>query len=127
MKDIARRFPENPILIPNDINPSNYGLNVICLLNPGVFTFEGKTWLLIRVAENVAPKDGMISFPVLDEQGNIDVLDVAEDDESLDASDPRVMNYKGQDYLTTLSHLRLVCSDNGIPVSYTHLTLPTKA
>lgn len=114
MKDIARRFPENPILIPNNIKPSNYGLNVICLLNPGVFTFEGKIWLLIRVAENVAPKIGMISFPILDEWGNINVLDVTENDMYLDASDPRVMSYKDQDYLTTLSHLRLVCSKDGI-------------
>ncbi|MFP9115677.1 glycoside hydrolase family 130 protein [Flavobacterium sp. RHBU_3] len=114
MKDIARRFPENPILIPNDIKPSNYGLKVICLLNPGVFTFNGKIWLLIRVAENVTPKDGVISFPVLDEYGNIDVLDIAKDDKDLDTSDPRVMSYKGQDYLTTLSHLRLVCSEDGI-------------
>jgi predicted GH43/DUF377 family glycosyl hydrolase len=30
------------------------------------------------------------------------------------ANDARVINYKGNDYLTTLSHLRLLCSDDGI-------------
>ena len=32
----------------------------------------------------------------------------------LNATDARVINYKGVDYLTTLSHLRLLCSDDGI-------------
>ena len=30
------------------------------------------------------------------------------------ATDARVINYKGTDYLTTLSHLRLLCSDDGV-------------
>jgi predicted GH43/DUF377 family glycosyl hydrolase len=34
-------------------------------------------------------------------------------DPDLDASDPRVINYKGQDYLTTMSYLRLVSSEDG--------------
>ena len=32
----------------------------------------------------------------------------------LDLSDPRVINYGGKDYLTTMSHLRLVSSANGV-------------
>ncbi len=51
MADIARRFPENPILRPADICPSVPGMKIECLLNPGVFRFQGKTWLLLRVAE----------------------------------------------------------------------------
>jgi predicted GH43/DUF377 family glycosyl hydrolase len=35
MKDIARRFPENPLLTPKDLKPSNEGLQIISLLNPG--------------------------------------------------------------------------------------------
>jgi len=41
--DIARRFAENPLLQPKDIRPSREGLQVISLLNPGVFRYEGKT------------------------------------------------------------------------------------
>jgi len=113
MSDIARRFPENPILFPKDLSPGRAGLEIVCLLNPGVFTFEGKTWLLIRVAERPEQKEGIISFPVLKENG-IEIIEIEQNHPELDATDPRVINYKGADYLTTLSHLRLVCSDDGI-------------
>ena len=50
MKDIARRFPQNPLLLPKDLQPTGIGLQIISLLNPGVFRYDGKTWLLVRVA-----------------------------------------------------------------------------
>lgn len=113
MKDIAKRFTENPILRPADLLPSHKGLEIACLLNPGVFEYQGKKWLLIRVAERPQQKDGIISFPVLKNR-KIEIIEIAKNDPLLNASDPRVINYKGADYLTTLSHLRLVCSDDGI-------------
>ncbi|MFP9098511.1 glycoside hydrolase family 130 protein [Flavobacterium sp. RHBU_24] len=114
MKDIARRFPENPLLMPKDVKPSSPNLQVICLLNPGVFTFEGKTWLLVRVAENILQKEGVLFFPMINAIGKTEVIEVPLNDPDLIADDPRVINYKGLDYLTTLSHLRLLCSDDGI-------------
>src|ERR1700709_2843021 len=60
MKDIARRFPENPLLLPKDLRPSGDGLQVISLLNPGDFWIAGKIWLLVRVAEGAAQKEGVI-------------------------------------------------------------------
>ncbi|MGM9475076.1 glycoside hydrolase family 130 protein [Pedobacter sp. GSP4] len=113
MRDIAQRFSQNPILSPMDLKPSREGLVIVCLLNPGVFTFDGKTWLLIRVAERPEQRQGTISFPVL-KNGGIDIVEIDGQHPELDASDPRVINYKGADYLTTLSHLRLVCSDDGV-------------
>ena len=38
---------------------------IISLLNPGVFVYQGKTWLLVRVAESMAQKEGFLLFPVL--------------------------------------------------------------
>jgi beta-1,2-mannobiose phosphorylase / 1,2-beta-oligomannan phosphorylase len=126
MTDIAKRFPRNPLLKPADLRPSIEGLEIACLLNPGAFRFEGRTWLLIRVAERPKQKDGIISFPVLTPDGGITIMEIPANDPELDASDPRVINYKGLDYLTTLSHLRLVCSDDGInfyePAGYPLLT-----
>lgn len=113
MKDQAQRFTENPLLSPADLKPSRAGLEISCLLNPGVFTFEGKTWLLVRVAERPAQQEGIISFPVLKEDG-IEIIEIPSDDPELNADDPRVIRYKGVDYLTTLSHLRLLCSEDGI-------------
>jgi beta-1,2-mannobiose phosphorylase / 1,2-beta-oligomannan phosphorylase len=63
MKDLARRFPENPLLLPKDVKPSAAGLQVISLLNPGVFTFQNKTWLLVRAAESIAQKKALFIFP----------------------------------------------------------------
>jgi predicted GH43/DUF377 family glycosyl hydrolase len=112
--DIAQRFSENPVLSPTDILPSSEGMVIECLLNPGVFNFDGKIWLLLRVAERPAQKDGKISFPVLEEGKGIKILSFDKDDPELDDSDPRVIKYKGEFFLTTMSHLRLVSSSNGI-------------
>ncbi len=108
------RFTQNPILKTQDIRPSHPGLIVECVLNPGVFSFEGKTWLLLRVAERPAQKDGMISFPVMQSDGSLRILEFEKNDPQLDLSDARIINYKGDTYLTTISHLRLVCSDDNI-------------
>jgi len=110
------RENSNPILKPGDIKPSTEGLIVECLLNPGVFKFRNKVWLLLRVAERPIQKDGQVSFPVLSD-GKIQIKSFSTNDPELDCSDPRVISYKGKDYLTTLSHLRLVCSDDGIHFS----------
>lgn len=114
MKDLARRFPENPILLPKDVTPSRQQLQVISLLNPGVFTYQNKTWLLVRVAESIAQKEGVIFFPMINATGNTEIIEVPLNDPDLVAADARVINYKGLDYLTTLSHLRLLSSDDGI-------------
>lgn len=117
MPDIAKRFAANPILTPDDIRPSLAGMKVECLLNPGVFRFAGKTWLLLRVAERPEQKPGRTSFPVLGADGRVKILEFDNSDPQLSLADPRVISYAGQDYLTTMSHLRLVCSDDGVHFS----------
>jgi len=113
LQEIATRFRENPLITPEDIAPSREDMVVECILNPGVFRFDGKTWLLLRVAERPVQREGRISLPVFGDDGKIEILEFDTHDPGLDLSDPRVINYNGKDYLTTLSHLRLVCSDNG--------------
>ncbi|HEY4197540.1 MAG TPA: glycosidase, partial [Mucilaginibacter sp.] len=117
MKDIALRFLENPLLLPKDIKASRVEFQVISLLNPGVFTYNGKTWLLVRVAECTAQKEGVIYFPALNATGNTEILEIPLNDPDLIATDARIINYKGLDYLTTLSHLRLLSSDDGVNFS----------
>lgn len=113
MKDIAKRFEQNPLLSPANLKPSQESLEIACLLNPGVFRYNGKIWLLVRVAERPRQKPGFISFPVLSDEG-MQVIEIPVNDPHLVATDARVINYKGADYLTTLSHLRLLCSDDGL-------------
>jgi predicted GH43/DUF377 family glycosyl hydrolase len=117
MADIAKRFVENPLLRPADIRPSNSSMKVECLLNPGVFRFNGKIWLLLRVAERPEQKTGKTTFPIFAENGELKILEFDNSDPKLDLSDPRVLRYDGVDYLTTLSHLRLVSSEDGVRFS----------
>ena len=117
MKDIARRFAENPLLLPKDLAPSREGLQIISLLNPGVFRFDDKTWLIVRVAEGAMQKEGVLFFPALNATGNTEIIEVPLNDPDLIATDARVVNYKGLDYLTTVSHLRLLASTDGVHFS----------
>jgi len=111
---MMNRCPQNPLLKPSDIRPSMPGMRIVCLLNPGVFTFQGRTWLLLRVAETPVQQEGSVSFPVYSDTGVVEIRSFSKSDPDLNFADPRVISYKGQDYLTTLSHFRLVCSDDGV-------------
>lgn len=117
MADIANRYSENPLLSPKDLKASNESMVIECLLNPGVFEINGQIGLLVRVAERTIKKDGLISVPIYNHQGKVEILDFKHDDPKLDASDARIINYDGVDYLTTISHLRLLFSDDGISFS----------
>jgi beta-1,2-mannobiose phosphorylase / 1,2-beta-oligomannan phosphorylase len=110
--DIAQRCFQNPLLRPGDLSAQIEGMEITCLLNPGVFRMNGKTWLLLRVAERPKQIAGKISFPIYNKDGKIEVLNFDKNDSQLDASDPRVILYQGKNYLTTLSYLRFVCSDD---------------
>lgn len=112
-RDLAERFEENPLLKPGGLRPTAPSLLVACLLNPGVFRFDGKIWLLLRVAERPEQKAGKISFPVL-ENDHLQIREFDHDDSKLDLSDPRIIKRGAAEYLTTLSHLRLVSSRDGI-------------
>jgi predicted GH43/DUF377 family glycosyl hydrolase len=122
---MANRFIQNPILTTKDIQPSQPDLVVECVLNPGVFQFEGKTWLLLRVAERPVQKEGFISFPILQADGSMKILEFDKSDPALNLSDARMVGYKDKIYLSTISHLRLVCSDDGIHF-YEPEDFPTK-
>ncbi len=113
--DIAKRFVQNPLLRPEDIKPSMPGMKIECLLNPGVFIYKGQIWLLLRVAERPVQQENKISFPIYSiEKGKIEILCFDKSDPDIDMTDPRVIRYKKEFYLTTLSHLRLVCSADGV-------------
>ena len=60
---------------------------------------DGRVGLVIRVAERPKQIDGKISFPIYTDEG-FKVLEFDKNDPDLDASDPRVIKYKGQNYLT---------------------------
>ncbi len=122
---MAIRFTQNPLITTKDITPSQPGFVVECVMNPGAFRFAGKIWLLLRVSERAPQKEGKVSLPIMTANGEIRHLEFDEEDPLLDTSDPRKFTYKGHMYLSTISHLRLVCSEDGVHF-YEPQDLPAK-
>jgi predicted GH43/DUF377 family glycosyl hydrolase len=112
--DLAQRFKQNPILTPKSIVPSAPGMVIECLLNPGVFQYRGRTGMLLRVAERPKQDELTITVPVFDDAGNLKILSFEHGDPQLDLSDNRLITHQGITYLSTISHLRLVWSDDGV-------------
>jgi beta-1,2-mannobiose phosphorylase / 1,2-beta-oligomannan phosphorylase len=110
---MVTRHTSNPLLKPSDLVPTRPDFEIVCLLNPGVFRFEGKTWLIVRVAERPIKTEGKLRIAILN-GGQTDILEIDETDPGLDLSDPREIRYHGRTYLSTLSHLRLLSSDDGV-------------
>jgi predicted GH43/DUF377 family glycosyl hydrolase len=114
MTDIARRFENNPILSPNDIDVSIDGFHIAGVLNPGAFEYKDRTGLLIRVAEIPPQVDGSVRAPIMDENDNLEILEFAGDDPAVWSEDPRVFSHNKKYYLTNISHLRLAWSEDGV-------------
>jgi predicted GH43/DUF377 family glycosyl hydrolase len=112
--DLALRFESNPLLIPQSLTPGIKGMKIECLLNPGVFRFKGLIWLILRVAERPAQEVGRISIPLMGENDLATIKSFSRDDRRLNLTDPRIIKYEDEYYLTTLSYLKLVCSSDGI-------------
>ena len=113
---LVERFAENPLITPADVPPSRDDYEVIGAFNAGAVVYNNKTLLLLRVAERPAnkPDDEQIA-PILDpETGRINLLRVKNDDPDLEIPDHRVFYYKKEMYLTSISHLRIARSDDGI-------------
>ncbi|MGE5343450.1 MAG: glycoside hydrolase family 130 protein [Candidatus Omnitrophota bacterium] len=114
MVGLAKRFKNNPIIIPGDMVPSIKGFGVGGVFNPGAFKYQGKIGLLLRVAEFPQPLESWVQAPIIETDHTIDILKFANTDPHLEATDPRVFSYKGKMYLTSISHLRLAWSEDGI-------------
>jgi len=112
---MIERFSENPLIRPEQVKPSQEGLEVMCAFNPGAAEQDGRTVLLVRVAERPIPEKGWLSTAVLDPEtpGAYKMLHIRETDPDLDAFDPRAFTYRGTLYLTSISHLRLATSADG--------------
>ena len=83
---------------------------------PRRLPLQGAHRLLLRVAERPQQEEGWVSTPILDphQPSGIAILKIRKDDPDLHYPDPRLFQYQGKTYLTTLSHLRLAWSDDGV-------------
>lgn len=106
---MIERFAENPLIVPADVTPSRPDMEVIGAFNPGAVRVGDDTLLLVRVAERPVAEPGYAATAVLDPRrpGEVEILRFRTDDPDFAQSDPRAFSYKGETYLTSLSHLRV--------------------
>lgn len=110
------RAAENPIIAPRDVPPSLDGFEVVGVFNAGVARYRDEVVLLLRVAERPVQADpDVVLTAFLDRaQGRIVTAPFARSDPDNDFSDPRLIARANRTYLTSISHLRLARSRNGV-------------
>jgi len=115
---LIERNSANPILQTTDVKPSAEGLKVIGVFNPGACLFNDEIILLARVAEACQQESGWVKIPIIkldDGHPRLEILTWQENGRhKIDKSDPRKYLIDGKMYLTSVSHLRLVRSKDGV-------------
>jgi len=114
-----KRYDGNPIITPSMVKPSTSGYRVRGAFNAGACRFEDEILLLLRVAEDCEAEPGEVAVPVVNlsgegGQGQPGVLRVSLDDPEVQLKDTRGIVYQGKDYLSTLSHIRIARSRDGV-------------
>jgi predicted GH43/DUF377 family glycosyl hydrolase len=112
----VHRLAENPILAPAMLSSSTPDLDVVGVFNPAAIRHGPETILLVRVAE--APRgtpEGEVASPFHDPvSGRLEIRRWPRNARGVDASDPRVVVADGRMWLTSVSHLRVARSTDGI-------------
>jgi predicted GH43/DUF377 family glycosyl hydrolase len=110
------RAAENPIIRPEDIRPSRADFEVIGVFNAAVARYRDEVILLLRVAERpISERKEVVLCPIYDvNAGEIILQPFSRDDPLNDFADPRLILRPGATYLTSISHLRLARSRDGI-------------
>jgi predicted GH43/DUF377 family glycosyl hydrolase len=110
------RAPENPIVTPAMVRPSRPDLEVVGVFNPGVARQGSQVVLLLRVAEApLRSRAGEIAAPMYNAvTREIEVRRWSREDSGVDASDPRLIVAGGRTWLTSISHLRIARSPDGV-------------
>ncbi|MEE9212920.1 MAG: glycoside hydrolase family 130 protein [Phycisphaeraceae bacterium] len=118
-----KRLAENPLIRPADVTASCSDFEVIGTFNPAVARYRDEVILLVRVAERPTDQDPhWAAAPIWNAQDRrIETLRVRRDDPDFVEQDKRAFQYRGRFYLTSISHLRLARSPDGI-----HFTVEPK-
>lgn len=116
MRDPSQRWAENPILTPASVAPSRPDFRVVGVFNPAAIRIADETLLLLRVAEaplDVPPDE--VAAPVYDaDVGRIVVRTWKRDTPGLGLDDSRMLTVGGEIFLSSISHLRLARSKDGV-------------
>ncbi len=112
----AFRCPHNPIIEPKDVKPSRDDFEVIGVFNAGVTRFEDEVILLLRVAERPISEHPDVTLTAVYDvtKGEVVTKEFSKGNPDNDFSDPRLIITPAETYLTSISHLRLARSKDGI-------------
>lgn len=109
------RHIKNPLITKETVKPSRPDFEIIGVFNAGVTTFNDEVILLLRVAEVVKKTEGISQVPYYNTESNkIDILIFDHNDKTIDFRDPRWIRTPYENYLTSISHLRLARSKDGV-------------
>jgi len=110
------RSKKNPIITPEDVEPSRPDFKVVGVFNCGVARFNREILLLMRVAEKPVNHNSKVELiPMLDAKTDeLVVKGFNKTDSSINFSDSRFVRALTGEYLTSISHLRIARSKNGI-------------
>lgn len=110
------RSPYNPVIEPKDVKPSRADFEVIGVFNPGVIRFRDEVVLLFRVAERpINANQDLVLTGLYDvTKADIVIKEFSRNDPENDFSDPRLIIRPTETYLTSISHLRLARSTDGV-------------
>ncbi len=110
------RSTNNPLISPRDVRPSRPDFEVVCVFNAGVIRYQDEVILLLRVAEKPVNRCTDLELvPVYDvDAGQVVVKTFSRNDEECDFSDSRFVRTRTEQYLSSLSHIRLARSKDGI-------------
>jgi predicted GH43/DUF377 family glycosyl hydrolase len=108
------RLDANPLLTPDDLEPTRDDVEVMCTLNPAAVRLDDEILLLVRVGEKAPEgKDDVAVLYYDAEADDVRVRRIRRDDPELITTDPRGHFYEGRMLLTSLSHLRIARSTDG--------------
>ena len=111
---MIERCKLNPLIKPEEIYPSNPEFIVSCAFNPAVTKYKNQTILLLRIAETINNDNNKyIKIPVFDTKSNKFIVKSFKKDE-VELLDTRGIKTREGIYLSTISHLRIARSDDGI-------------
>ena len=114
---MLERSIKNPLISPDQVPPSANGYKVLGAFNPGAIEFKDEIRLLLRVAESCEQKEGYFAVPTYefkDGKGKPVIKSFDLSDPEIKLQDTRGVKVKGKEYLSTMSHIRIARSKDGI-------------
>ena len=103
----------NPIIKPSNIDPLLEDFKILGTFNAAVEIYNNKYYMLLRVAERFLEKDKKVLVPIIYEK-QISKLEFDLHDENYDFSDLRVVVGKSSRFLTSMSRILIMESEDGI-------------